>query len=169
MAENLYEPHSVRTFTGKYVDFKNPQPDMFDIADIAHALSNIPRFGGHLPTWYSVADHSLLVASLVSVEFRFDALMHDATEAYLMDMPKPLKNLLPDYRELEGKVFSVLAEKFNLSCPVPSEVKVADNEALEMEWERLMIEILPGWETLSRQEAEDKYLLEYKKYARGKE
>ena len=139
MKEDLYKPNSIRTYTGEYLDFTNLQPDMINIRDIAHALSNIPRFGGHLPMWYSVADHSLHVSYQVQEEYKLDALLHDAAEAYMMDIPSPLKKLLPDYQTMEKKVFAAIAEKFNLKNPMPDEVKAVDKFVLVEEWNALMV------------------------------
>lgn len=139
MIENLYTPNSIRTVTGRYVNVFEPQAHMFCIEDIAHALANLPRFGGHLPRWYSVGMHVLNVMDIVKEEHKFDALMHDASEAYLLDLPKPIKDHLPGYVELEDQLMRFLATGFGFQWPVPAEVKKADTTMLEYEWRYVML------------------------------
>jgi len=86
---SLYDSKDcIRTFTGKWMDVFNPTADMIDIRDIAHALACTPRFAGHLPKFYSVAQHSIMCYDMVDKEFELVALLHDASEAYLLDIPK---------------------------------------------------------------------------------
>src|SRR5690606_26745918 len=108
--ENLYEANCIRTFTGQYINVFDPKPDLIRIEDIAHALSQMPRFGGHLPVFYSVAQHSLACAHKVSSRNALAALLHDASEAYLMDIPKPIKNNLHNYKETEHALMEVIAQ-----------------------------------------------------------
>lgn len=70
MTENLHTPNCIRTVSGQYVDLADPDPDTILITDIAHALSQLPRFGGHLPRFYSVAQHSMMVARIAKPEHR---------------------------------------------------------------------------------------------------
>lgn len=137
--ENLYTPHSIRTFTGKYINVFDPNPDDIIIEDIAHALSNIPRFGGHLPTFYSVAQHCIMCAGYVKPNLAFEALMHDATEAYLLDIPKPIKLMLPHYVSAEMNLQSIISEKFGLPEMMSPEVKEVDKVMLEFEWNNMML------------------------------
>lgn len=139
MQENLYMKGHIRTISGIYVDILNPKPEMIDIYDIAHALSNMPRFGGHLPVFYSVAEHCLSVCDEVFERYQLGALLHDATEAYLLDMPSPIKKLLPDYQKLEDNFNRVIATKFNLEYPFNVQIKQADKFCLEWEWENIML------------------------------
>ncbi|HAF5811207.1 TPA: HD family hydrolase, partial [Salmonella enterica] len=101
----------IQTLSGKQFDYLSATIDDIDIEDIAVALSNICRFSGHLPKFYSVAQHSVLCSQLVSPEFAFEALMHDAAEAYCQDIPAPLKALLPDYREIEKRTDQLIRFK----------------------------------------------------------
>ncbi len=78
----------LQTVSGRWVNPLDPDPDQLDIGDIARALANQPRFGGHCRVFYSVAQHSVIVSELVEqrggdAEDVFAALMHDASEAYL--------------------------------------------------------------------------------------
>lgn len=116
-AKNLYlgKPHAFRTISGRLVDLAVPTADMIDIQDIAHALSQICRFGGHSPGHYSVGEHSLLVTAVTHVlldevgvtdmQIRLSAylhaLLHDASEAYAGDVISPLKGLLGGYKNIE--------------------------------------------------------------------
>lgn len=104
----------IQTYSGKVFDYLNPTADMIDIEDIAHALSQICRYTGHTTEFYSVAKHSVLASELVPDHLALPALLHDATEAYTGDMNKPLKELLPDFRAVEEKIWIVIAEKFGL-------------------------------------------------------
>ena len=114
----LFVDGHIRTHSGIYVNIKNPTEDMIDIEDIAHSLAHQCRFGGHLPKLYSVAQHSVLCANILieqydDPEVAFVGLMHDGSEAYLIDMPTPIKDLLPEYKILENNFMKVIAKKFN--------------------------------------------------------
>jgi uncharacterized protein len=108
----------------------DPRPEDICITDIAHSLSHICRFGGHARHFYSVAQHSVIVSHLVEPELALAGLMHDATEAYLGDMTRPLKHQMPEYQRVEGLLWRVIAEKFGLPSELPPSIKHADNVAL---------------------------------------
>ena len=127
------EPGMIRTFTGKMINVFEPDPELICIEDIAHALSNLCRFGGHTRQFYSVAEHSLLVANLVSHKHKLAALLHDASEAYLVDIPSPIKYFIPKYREYEENLMLAIAEKFGFQFPLHTDVVKADKEALKQE------------------------------------
>ena len=137
--ENLHMPNCIRTFSGKYVNILNPDPDTICIEDIAHALSNICRFGGHTPQFYSVAQHSHHCHQLASGKHKRAALFHDASEAFLVDMPSPIKKHLPDYRKLEYQLMTVIAKKFGFQFPFDPEIKKVDTEMLQFEWDNLIL------------------------------
>jgi hypothetical protein len=111
---------TIKLFTGGYYDLANPRACDVHIEDIAHALAYICRFGGHIPRWYSVAEHSVecwlkVVGELHSREIQLACLLHDAAEAYLGDVVKPLKVLLdPIYGPLEKKNEQAIAERFGV-------------------------------------------------------
>lgn len=165
MIENLYTPDCIRTFSGQYVNVFDPDPDTILIEDIAHALSQQCRFGGHLPEFYSVAQHSVLCAVAVPPEHALAALLHDASEAYMLDIPSPIKNRLPDYKKYEDNLMQVIAKKFGFQYPLHEEVKQADKLLLEWEWDVLMLkkEIARGWETY---DAENRFLTAFKMYSK---
>ncbi|MEP2668937.1 MAG: hypothetical protein ABJH04_08075 [Cyclobacteriaceae bacterium] len=137
--ENLFTTDCIRTYSGLYVNVFEPTIDMISIEDIAHALSHQCRFGGHLPKFYSVAQHSCHCESLIEDEYKLDALMHDASEAYLLDMPRPIKLRMNDYKEIENGVMRLIAEKFQFEFPLNSRVKEVDDQVLKIEWDELMI------------------------------
>lgn len=120
------------TFTGKKFYPIDPSPDDICIEDIAHALAHVCRFGGHCGGFYSVAQHSVLVSQICK-QATFQGLMHDATEAYVGDMVRPLKLQLPDYQIVEDRVWEAICEQFVIAKTMHSEVKFADNVALNTE------------------------------------
>lgn len=133
------ETHVIRTLSGLAVDVTNPKPHMFDINDIAHSLSQQCRFGGHLKEFYSVAQHCYHTSRLVTKQNALAALMHDAAEYVLLDMPSPIKKHLTNYKELEHGVLMAMALKFGFKYPFEPEVKVADDKMLHLEHKNLVV------------------------------
>lgn len=164
MTENLYTPDCIRTFSGQYVNVFDPDPDTILIEDIAHALSRQCRFGGHLPKFYTVAQHSVLCAVSVPSEHALAALLHDAGEAYMLDIPSPIKNRLPEYKKIEDNLMQVIAKKFGFQYPLHEEVKKADKMLLEWEWDRFVLKnnMIP-WPSIV---AKPNFLEEYKRITR---
>jgi hypothetical protein len=120
----------------------NPTAASIEIEDIAHALSNLCRFNGHCDRFYSVAEHSFLVSRMVPPEYRLEALLHDASEAYLCDVPRPLKHLpeFARYREIETEVQAEILARFDV-FPSPESIAAiheADNRMLATEARDLM-------------------------------
>lgn len=129
------------TNSHRLINLLNPTEESINIDDIAHALSHICRFGGHCNLFYSVAQHSILVAHLVPEEYRLAALLHDAQEAYLGDVIAPLKHLLNGtYQTLEHNFETIIQKKFGLENTEFSKkiIKQADVQALELEHEALI-------------------------------
>lgn len=122
----------------------DPRPEDIHIDDIAHALARICRFGGHTKEFYSVAQHSVLVSRIVSQELAFVGLMHDATEAFIGDVVRPLKYQMPQYLQIEDRLWEVIAERYNIPKVLPPEVKQADNVALITE-RRDLIPVQRQW------------------------
>jgi len=139
----------ILTHSGERFDLLNPQPGMVRLLDIVHALAHTARFNGHTAWHYSVAQHSLLVASLVPPEHQLVALLHDATEAYLGDVTRPLKRLLDCYQELEHRVWQCICERFGLDSELPDCVHEADRIALATERRDLMPRDDAPWECLA--------------------
>ena len=111
---------SIVTFTGREFNYIDPKPDQIDIIDIAIALSREARFAGHCNAYYSVAQHCVLASEMIRVpdgfvaQARFAALLHDAAEAYMRDIPSPLKMLLPEYKEIEDRVLAAIYDRFHV-------------------------------------------------------
>ena len=158
--ENLYTPNCIRTFTGIYINVFEPALEMIRIEDIAHALSNQCRFGGHLPKFYSVAQHSIMCSKFVDNESKLQALLHDASEAYLLDIPKPIKLKLPNYKVCEDGLMKLIAEKFGFNPEFSQSTKEVDEYLLQWEWSTLMLgrKIFPEIKCLWPGEAEELFL-----------
>lgn len=121
----------LQTYTGKAFWPMDPRADEVDIVDIAHALSQLCRYGGHSRRFYSVAEHSVLVSQIVPPEAALQALLHDATEAYLIDVPRPIKRHLGNYEQIETALALVIGEHFGVPLAgLSAAVKKADNDIL---------------------------------------
>jgi hypothetical protein len=114
------------TYTGHHFYPYDPRVEDVEILDIAHHLARICRFGGAIESHYSVAQHSVLVSSLVRPADALCGLLHDATEAYLGDMIRPLKHGMPHYQQVEEDVYQVIAKRFGIYDFIPLSVKRAD-------------------------------------------
>lgn len=123
----------ISLLSGGKFNYNRPEESDVTIEDIASALSNVCRFSGHLPRFYSVAQHLVNTSHIVSDENRFTALMHDTAEAFTNDLPTPLKWALPIFKELEGKIEGAMGDKFGFQFPYPPEVKEADTIMLMLE------------------------------------
>jgi uncharacterized protein len=126
----------IQTFTGVQFWPLDPRPGEIDIVDIAHSLSMQCRFAGHVHTFYSVAEHSVRASEIVPNPDMLWALLHDASEAYLVDLPRPLKQfsqLGRYYREIEHWLMAVICARFNLRRYQPDSVKEADRIMLVTE------------------------------------
>lgn len=123
----------ILTFSGERFYPFSPAPEEVKTKDIAHALANICRFNGHTRGFYSVAAHSVHVSRLVPPEFALEALLHDAAEAYVGDMVRPLKRGLPAFEEVEGRVRSAIAARYRIPRELSACVREADDVALATE------------------------------------
>lgn len=128
----------MQTFTGRRFYPLDPRPDELDPEDIAHALSLLCRYGGHVERFYSVAEHCVLMSEAVAPENALAALLHDAAEAYVVDVPRPLKRQLPGYQAIEDGVWNAICLRFHLAGDLPNEVHEADNRILLTERNALM-------------------------------
>lgn len=132
--------HWLRTFSGKRYFPADPHPDDVCLEDVAHALSLLCRYGGHCSRFYSVAEHSVLVSYMVPERHALSALLHDATEAYCVDLPRPLKMELPAYQEIERVNWLAIAEHFDLPLSLHPSIKQADIDCCVSE----MAVLMPG-------------------------
>ena len=140
----------VPTFTGRRFRPLDPRPEHVCIEDIAHALGLKCRYGGHCRTFYSVAQHSVLVSKALEREGRSPAvqlqgLMHDAAEAYLPDVARPVKSRLEGFARVEAEVELAIADAFALPWPWSTAVKRVDVAILRDEAARLMNCDLSDW------------------------
>lgn len=121
----------LETYTGVKFDLVNPKVEQVDIIDIAHVLSKAERFANHLRTRFTVAQHSIICAKLAeklghSKVIQLYLLTHDFSEAYIVDVPRPLKNLMTDYKVIENKIQQVMYNFVGLSEPTEEEMKIID-------------------------------------------
>lgn len=135
----------IQTYTGKQFWPLEPERNEYDIEDIAHSLSLLCRFNGHCREFYSVAEHCVRVSKILPEGSAIWGLMHDAGEAYLVDMPKPLKRLIPDFEHYENNLLEKIAESFGLSWPIPNDVHHADVVMLMTEKRDLMVPEPASW------------------------
>jgi uncharacterized protein len=151
----------ISTQSGRFYPL-NPRPDDVNIEDIATALSNVCRFAGHVVDFYSVAQHSVVVSSLLASRgprFQLFGLLHDAAEAYLGDMASPVKRHalfnvgsgegVFTFDQIERKVMSVIYQGLNIRPPTVDEselVKLADKQAFAMEVKNVLRVNTSNWD-----------------------
>jgi len=137
----------IQTHTGLRFYPLDPQPEDICIEDIAHALSNICRFTGHTKHFYSVAQHSYYVSHQVPQEHALAALLHDASEAYISDVSKPVKELgvMGAYKQIEHLIMQAIAQKFGIQYPFHESIKEADERMLFTEKRDLLPPMDWGW------------------------
>lgn len=125
-----------RTHCGRHAHPLDPKPDEISIFDIARSLSHLCRFLGHTTAFYSVAQHSVLVSKLVPPEDALWGLLHDASEAYLADLPAPIKRdaQMTMYRLAEGRLMVTICQRFGLRPEMPRSVMIADKAILATEF-----------------------------------
>lgn len=153
-AASLYQVENgwIETFTGKAFHLLDPKPEEICIEDIAHALSLQCRYNGHTKTFYSVAEHSVVLADYVFKEtsgkrLARTMLLHDAAEAYVGDLPRPIKHILPQFSILEERIFAVIAERFDIFPKLPDYIKTLDSRILVDERTQLMGATTNEWGT----------------------
>lgn len=143
--EDAYRGHGVVETTYGWFD---PNKPVFDMRDIAHALGQLTRYNGHGRFFYSVAEHSVLVSRLVEVRQLGDpmeGLLHDATEAYLSDVPAPFKQFLPDLQAFDARMERALRAQTGLPAEKTPGIKRADWLALFIEAYDLLPSRGEGW------------------------
>lgn len=151
----LSSEYEVETFTGQFVNVKSPDPDTINLEDIAHALSQTCRYGGHCQEYMSVAEHAVFVSVRLERQgygrrTQLAGLHHDDAEAYLGDIPRPMKPLLgPRYAHMTDRMDHAIVT--GLKLPLTAEdfhdtnVKDADNFSLFVEARHLLPSKGKGW------------------------
>lgn len=154
----------MQTYTGLQFWPLDPRPEEVNPFDIAHALGYQCRYGGHTRRFYSVAEHCILMSLYMpTLELKLAALLHDAAEAYVVDVPRPLKRHLPGYAQIEDAVLGAVLQRFNVKFEraigvtydqaqgstgllvLPREVEEADNRILLDERAQLMASPPAPW------------------------
>jgi hypothetical protein len=140
--ENLYTKGCIRVHSGIYVNVTDFKKEHVLLDDIGHALAMLPRWGGHCAFPYSVAEHCIIGSyddSLTTNEERLAFLMHDSSEAYMLDIPTPIKELFPLYYELEHSIMNVISQVLLFEYPLSEKTKVVDKNMLYSEWDTIII------------------------------
>ena len=138
----------ITTYTGKHFRPLEPDPQLIKIEDIAHALSMICRGNGHVKTFGSVGEHCICCAREaaergMSERMILACLLHDASECYMSDVPRPFKKELPEYQKWEDHLLSLIYEKFlgsDLTEKEQIQLKEIDNAMLWYDLEELLEE-----------------------------
>ena len=136
----------MQTVSGRRYYPLDPRPEEVYIEDIASGLSKMCRYNGQCNDFYSVAEHSVLVSHCVPREHALQALLHDATEAYIADIIRPVKCHLGGYKELEERNWFAIADRFGVAREFDPSVKQADNDVLLAEKAVLMPANLGEWD-----------------------
>lgn len=142
--QNSNRGNFIYTCTQNHFYIDDPQPADINLMDLAHALAMQCRFNGQCHYFYSVAQHSVLVSNL-AIENPLWGLLHDASEAYLPDVPRPFKSHLENFKELENRILRVIIEKYDLEWPMPEEVHAIDGHIVADEAIQLWSGAYPSW------------------------
>lgn len=138
----------IQTYSGRRFNPTKPNPDAIVIQDIAHSLSMQCRFSGHCKKFYSVAQHSVLVSYICDSQDALWGLLHDASEAYLVDVPRPVKRsgMIEGYLQMEKVMQAAVCKRFGLPLVEPRGVKKADTQLLSTEARDLMSPLHSDWQ-----------------------
>jgi hypothetical protein len=131
----------IQTYSGGMFHILDPQQDEILITDIGHALGMLCRFTGHVRRFYSIAEHCVLGSRLVPQKDALWFLLHDASEAYITDLNRPLKHFTgigSEYLPVEAKIMGAICQKFRLPSEEPASIKKIDNAMLFAEKEQLL-------------------------------
>ena len=142
----------IETYTGRAFDSLRPDPSLISIIDIAHALSHQCRYSGHVESFFSTAQHCCLLADYTAAILNgtvldcLQILMHDAAETYLVDIPRPVKQFMPEYRAWDHDVQMAVREWLDLSdTPMPSFQDEIDTRVIVDERAQLMSDSGNDW------------------------
>lgn len=136
----------IQVYGGIAFDLDNPDPKTITIENIAHSLSMLCRFGGHCNRFYSVAEHSVHCYDQANDKDKKEALLHDGTEAFVVDLVTPVKLMLPEYKKLEDRIDLVIRSKFGLPESITPQVKKIDRRMLMTEKQQLMDKAPRSWD-----------------------
>lgn len=144
----------------------DPKAEDLRLEDIAHALSNLCRYGGHCPQFYSVAQHVVLCSYFDGTPLQqLKYLHHDDSEAFLVDMPRPIKKNLSQYIDIEDRLQAVIFPWLGLEYPFTEDVHHVDDTMLRIEYKAFfwdetdyLEENKPEFEFWSPQESKVRYL-----------
>jgi uncharacterized protein len=176
LSRNIADGDWIGTHSGGKFWPLDPDPNDVNIGDIAHALSQQCRYTGHTHRPYSVAEHSLLVSAHCPSGYELEGLLHDAAEAYLADVARPVKHRIAGLVEVEDRIHQAVCTKYNLPFPISPQVKDIDNRILSDEREALFprhnaSEWFSGWgeprklgvdiECLPPYAAETRFIMEF--------
>lgn len=139
----FYEEPFIETWSGRHFHFMVPRPQEVCILDIAYALSRTVRWGGHCDPSISVAQHCVMVSDLLKLvmakpEVRLQGLLHDAAEAYIPDIPTPIKPFLSDFKGIEARLDEAILGRFGIPGKMDPAVKSMDTESMRWEYRDLM-------------------------------
>ena len=182
--DNEIRPGFIQLYSGGMIDPLDPDPADVKIEDIAHGLARKCRFNGQVKDYYSVSEHSILVAGLVPPEYALAGLMHDASEAYLPDVGRPIKHKLIGFAEIEHRMMQAIITGLDLKFPDDWEavVKISDNAIVYYEADEFCTlgskawgnqfgerdpDIEPWFMHMQHYEAEDAFLGAYENLRRG--
>jgi hypothetical protein len=175
--ENEYSGHWITTFSGKRFHYLDPQQAEIDINDISHALSLTCRFGGHCNQFYSVAEHSVRVCNIFPSN-PLAGLLHDAHEAYLHDIPRPIKKDMPIYSQIADKIQKVIEMKYAVGSVKLKDLSIADDILLATEardllmntkdWQKLPFALSKKIVPMKMNEAEVEFLNKFYMHRKNK-
>ena len=173
------EPHPLKqldgcinTYTGVKFNLLNPKPEDVQIEDIAKGLAYKAHFSGQTPFYFSIAEHCILVCDLIEKddsiinksELLKVALLHDASEAYIGDMVKPLKVHLPNFCKVEDSITVAVFNRFGLLIDLLPKIKPYDSYSQELEFQWFYKNRTVDFKPLSPDKAYNKFLKYYSKY-----
>lgn len=152
-------PPEFRTTSGKLIDFRNFCESDLDIESAANGLATVQRWGGQANNRITVAEHSLAVCSILPDQYKFDGLMHDISEGILgIDAAKPIKNILPDFQELEDRIMRLASKKWGFRYPLPAIIKEADMKVTKFEWKYNILQSRGGGQIPSDDYLKEEFL-----------
>jgi 5'-deoxynucleotidase YfbR-like HD superfamily hydrolase len=149
IAVNVARGPTITLASGGLFDFLDPHGSDFTIEDIAHGLAHVCRYAGQCRGFFSVAEHSIMVSDTVA-EFAYEALLHDAAEAFIGDVTRPLKQLLPEFKRIEANVEDAIIKRFGMDPRFRKAVKKADLRVLAAEQIQVMAPGCADWAIAAR-------------------